>query len=119
MPVPVALPRISWGSPAAPRRALLVHGLGSNGALMWRYGVALADAGWRADAVDLRGHGTAPRALEYTIDAYAADLAATPPGSGGSWDLVVAHSLGGAAATLTAAADPAWTHRLVLIDPAI
>ena len=27
-------------------------------ALMWRFGVALADAGWHADAVDLRGHGT-------------------------------------------------------------
>ena len=119
MPVPVALPRISWGSPAAPRRALLVHGLGSNAALMWRYGVALADAGWRADAVDLRGHGTAPRALDYTLDAYGADVAATLPDVGGSWDLVVAHSLGGAASTITAAADPGWTHRLVLIDPAI
>ena len=33
---PVLLPRLSWGSSGAPRRALLVHGLGSNGALMWR-----------------------------------------------------------------------------------
>jgi pimeloyl-ACP methyl ester carboxylesterase len=119
MSVPVALPRVSWGSPAAPRRALLVHGLGSNGALMWRYGVALAEAGWRADAVDLRGHGTAPRTLDYTIDAYAADLAATLPTKGGAWDLVVAHSLGAAASTVTAAADAGWTHRLVLVDPAI
>jgi pimeloyl-ACP methyl ester carboxylesterase len=119
MPASVTLPRLSWGDPAAARRALLVHGLGSNGALMWRYGVALADAGWRADAVDLRGHGTAPRTLDYTIPAYAADLRATRPDDGGSWDLVIGHSLGGAASVLTAAGDPAWTRRLVLVDPAI
>jgi pimeloyl-ACP methyl ester carboxylesterase len=119
MTAPVTLPRLSWGDPAARRRALLVHGLGSNGALMWRYGVALADAGWRADAVDLRGHGLAPRALDYRIEAYAADLAATRTPDGAPWDLVVAHSLGGAAAAVASAADPRWATRLVLIDPAI
>lgn len=86
---------------------------------MWRYGVALADSGWRADAVDLRGHGTAPRTLDYTLEAYGADLAATRPAGGAPWDLVIGHSLGGAAATLAAAADATWTRRLVLIDPAI
>lgn len=122
MSVPVTLPRLSWGVPDAALgapRALLVHGLGSNGALMWRYGVALADAGWRADAVDLRGHGTAPRALDYTLAAYAADLTVAGPAGGGPWDLVVGHSLGGAASVLAAAAAPSWTRRLVLIDPAI
>lgn len=119
MPTPVTLPRLSWGEPAAARRALLIHGLGSNGALMWRYGVALADAGWRADAVDLRGHGSAPRALDYTIAAYAADVARTGAYDDAPWDLVVGHSLGGAAATLASADAPAWTRRLVLIDPGI
>jgi pimeloyl-ACP methyl ester carboxylesterase len=119
MPAPVTLPRLSWGAPDSDRRALLVHGLGSNAPLMWRYGVALADAGWRADAVDLRGHGTAPRALDYTLAAYGADLAVAHPDDGGSWDLVVGHSLGGAASALAAASDPAWTRRLILIDPAI
>ena len=119
LPAPLSLPRLSWGDPSAERRALLVHGLGSNGALMWRYAVALADVGWHADAVDLRGHGLAPRALDYSIDAYAADLRATRPRHRPGWDLVVAHSLGGAAATVVAASDPGWTRRLVLIDPAI
>ncbi len=119
MPAPLTLPRLSWGDASSDRRALLVHGLGSNGALMWRFGLALADAGWHADAVDLRGHGVAPRALDYSIDAYAADLRATRPRDGMGWDLVVAHSLGGAAATVVAAAAPGWTRRLVLIDPAI
>ncbi|MFT4134941.1 alpha/beta fold hydrolase [Microbacterium sp.] len=119
MPIPVTLPRRAWGDPASPRHALLVHGLGSNGALMWRFGVALADAGWHAVAVDLRGHGTAPRALDYTIAAYAADIAATRPAPPAAWDLVIGHSLGGAAATVAAADDSAWAHRLVLIDPGI
>lgn len=119
MSSPVTLPRLSWGSSAALRRALLVHGLGSNGALMWRYGVALADAGWRADAVDLRGHGTAPRALDYTLGAYATDVAATTPEGAEPWDLVVGHSLGGAASVLAVAENPSWTRRLILIDPAV
>jgi pimeloyl-ACP methyl ester carboxylesterase len=119
MPSPVTLPRLSWGSPAAERQALLIHGLGSNGALMWRYGIALADAGWRADAVDLRGHGTAPRALDYTLAAYGADVGAVRPDDGGGWDLVIGHSLGGAASVLAAAEDASWTRRLVLVDPAI
>lgn len=119
MPAPVVLPRYAWGSPSATRRALLVHGLGSNGPLMWLYGTALADAGWHATAVDLRGHGTAPRALDYSIPAYAADVTATTPDHGGAWDLVIGHSLGGAAATVAAAAAPDWTRQLILIDPGI
>ncbi len=119
MITPVTLPRLTWGNPRATRRALLVHGLGSNGALMWRFGVALAEAGWNATAVDLRGHGTAPRALDYTLPAYAADVAIAHPDNGEPWDLVVGHSLGGAAVTLAAADNPAWTRRLVLIDPGL
>ncbi|MGW8481665.1 alpha/beta fold hydrolase [Microbacterium sp. NPDC055903] len=115
----LTLPRLSWGSPDSAKNALLVHGLGSSGALMWRLGDALADAGWHAVAVDLRGHGDAPRALDYTVGAYAEDVRATLPASGGSWDAVIGHSLGGAAGTVAAASAPSWTNRLVLIDPAI
>ncbi|HCS62498.1 MAG TPA: alpha/beta hydrolase [Microbacterium sp.] len=119
MPAPLTLPQLHWGAIDAPQHALLVHGLGSSAALMWQTGDALATAGWQATAIDLRGHGDAPRALEYTVAAYAADIAATHPPQGGSWDAVIAHSLGGAASTVAAASDPAWTKFLVLIDPAI
>lgn len=119
MPAPLTLPRISWGSPSASQRALLVHGLGSSGALMWRLGDALADAGWHATAVDLRGHGDAPRSLDYSVAAYGVDLAVTLPEGGGAWDAVIGHSLGGAASTVAAASAAEWTRRLVLIDPAI
>ncbi|MFT4211006.1 MAG: alpha/beta hydrolase [Microbacterium sp.] len=118
MPTSLVLPRLEWGSATASRHALLVHGLGSNGALMWRYGTALADDGWHAVAVDLRGHGTAPRALDYSIPAYAADVAAVRAATG-AWDLVLGHSLGGAATAVAASDDPDWTRRLVLIDPAL
>lgn len=119
MPAPLTLPRLSWGDPSSDRRILLVHGLGSSGALMWRLGDALAAAGWHATAVDLRGHGDAPRSLDYSLAAYGADLAATLPERGGPWDAVVGHSLGGAAGTVAAASAPDWTRRLVLLDPAI
>ncbi len=119
MTTPVDLPRQGWGDPSSPRRALLVHGLGSTGALMWRFGVELSDHGWFAQAVDLRGHGSAPRTLDYTIGAYAADLAACHPRDEAPWDLVIGHSLGGTTAVVAAASAPDWTRRLVLIDPAI
>lgn len=86
---------------------------------MWRLGDALADAGWHATAVDLRGHGDAPRSLDYSVAAYGVDLAVTLPGGGGAWDAVIGHSLGGAASTVAAASAAEWTRRLVLIDPAI
>lgn len=86
---------------------------------MWRIGDALADAGWHATAVDLRGHGDAPRSLDYSVTAYGVDLAATLPDDGGPWDAVIGHSLGGASSTVAAASAPGWTRRLVLIDPAI
>lgn len=135
MPAPLTLPRLCWGDPASDRRVLLVHGLGSSGALMWRLGDALADDGWHATAIDLRGHGDAPRALDYSVHAYGADLIATLPDSGSdsssgtgtrsgtrsarAWDAVIGHSLGGAAGVVAAASAPAWTSRLVLLDPAI
>lgn len=119
MRTPVQLPHLSWGHVDSPRTALLVHGLGSSGALMWRLGDALANAGWHAVAIDLRGHGDAPRTLDYTVGAYAADLVPIRPAHGGAWDAVIGHSLGGAASTVAAASAPSWTDRLILIDPAL
>ncbi|MGW9628554.1 alpha/beta fold hydrolase [Microbacterium sp. NPDC055521] len=117
MPAPLTLPRLVWGD--GPRRALLVHGLGSSAALMWRIGTALADAGWQATAVDLRGHGGAPRALDYSVAAYGADVAAVRPDDGDEWDAVIGHSLGAASTVIAATTASGWARRLVLIDPAI
>jgi pimeloyl-ACP methyl ester carboxylesterase len=108
----VQLPETTWGDPAAQRRALLVHGLTSSGATWWRVGEALADAGWRVTAVDLRGNGDAPVTESYTFADYAGDL----PGTG--WDVVIGHSLGGAVATLAGLRE-GFARRVVLLDPAL
>jgi pimeloyl-ACP methyl ester carboxylesterase len=92
--------------------ALLVHGLSSGPGGWWRVREWLESAGWSTATVTLRGHGGSPPAGNYSVTSYAADLAA-----GGPWDLVIAHSLGGAAATIVAADDPGWTERLILLDP--
>jgi len=119
----VTLPRLDWGDPGSPQRALLVHGLGSSGQTTWQLSEGLAEAGWFATAVDLRGHGGAPRASRYRIDDFAGDLLATTPAEGGTWDLVVGHSIGAAAAvqaaSMAASTATEWTRRLVLLDPAL
>jgi pimeloyl-ACP methyl ester carboxylesterase len=116
---PVTLPRLSWGDPSASHHALLVHGLGSSAHTMWRLGEAFADKGWFATAIDLRGHGNAPRTTRYRISDYAGDLQATHPVRPGGWDVVVGHSIGAAAATIAASTHPDWTTRLILLDPAL
>jgi pimeloyl-ACP methyl ester carboxylesterase len=93
-------------------RVLLIHGLSSSPAALWRVRGWLEAAGWTTEAVALRGHGGQRPAPDYSLTSYASDLAATGP-----WDAVVAHSLGASAATLVAAADPGWTSRLVLLEP--
>lgn len=115
----VTLPRWHWGDADSPRRALLVHGLGSSAHTTWRLSEGLADAGWSATAVDLRGHGDAPRTSRYRIEDIAGDLLDTRPEGGGAWDLVVGHSIGAAAAAQAAGTDAGWAERLVLLDPAL
>jgi pimeloyl-ACP methyl ester carboxylesterase len=91
--------------------ALLVHGLNSDSESWWRVAAALEADGWNVATVDLRGHGYGARAESYALTDYARDL-------DDGWDLVVGHSLGGAASVL-AAQRPHFTKRLVLIDPVL
>ena len=93
------------------RNALLVHGLSSDSESWWRVTAALEDDGWDVATVDLRGHGFGARAESYALTDYARDL-------DDGWDLVVGHSLGGAASVL-AAQRPGFTKLLVLLDPVL
>lgn len=113
----VTLPQLAWGSPDSPRRALLVHGLGSDAQTMWRIGEFLADNGWHAIAVDQRGHGRAPRTSTYRIDDFARDLLAVPRDR--PWDAVIGHSIAGASLVAALDIDPTFIRTLVLIDPAL
>lgn len=113
----VTLPHLAWGNPAADRRALLVHGLGSDAHTMWRIGEHLADTGWYAIAVDLRGHGRAPRTSSYRISEFADDILAIPTDT--PWDALIGHSIAGPILMTALDRNPELAPQLVLIDPAL
>ena len=117
--VALTLPRIHWGKPSASKTALMVHGLGSSAHTCWQVMEALAEHGWSATAVDLRGHGTAPRASSYRIADFAEDLLSTLPAGSPSWDVVIGHSIGAASAVVASSLHSDWATKLVLIDPAL
>lgn len=110
---PVVLhPRI-W-NPGGRRRALLLHGLASDGATTFRLAEHLATRGFRVNAPDLRGHGMSPPAADYGFAAYVADVAAIADGL----DLLVGHSWGGAVAAAIAGREAA-PGAVVLLDPVL
>lgn len=122
-----------WGT--GDRIALLVHGIMSDSRTWREVGPALADRGYRAVAVDLRGHGASAWADEYPTEAYGTDIvetlaaiSATGGGeiggsseasstAGAEVELAIGHSLGGLALLLAVEAGlrPA---RAVYVDPA-
>lgn len=96
--------------------ALLVHGLSSDSGSWWWLRDELEQRGFEVTTPDLRGHGAAPRPGRYAVSDYASDLPSAPGGA--AWDLVVGHSLGGAASVL-ASLRPGFTRALVLLDPVL
>ncbi len=109
----------SFGDPDAPA-VVLLHG-GGQTRHAWRgTGAALGRAGWRAIAVDMRGHGDSDWSpdADYRLDAFASDvrdIAATfdaPP-------VLVGASLGGMSSLLAISEEPrAAAAALVLVDVA-
>jgi pimeloyl-ACP methyl ester carboxylesterase len=110
---PVRLQTHVW-NPLGDRRALLLHGLGGDGATWWRLASQLAEHGYLVVAPDLRGHGRSPAAVGHHIATLAEDVAVL----GDGWDLVVGHSLGGAIAA-TLLARPMDVAAAVLVDPVL
>ena len=118
--VALTLPRLHWGDARSEKKALMVHGLGSSAQTCWQVMEALAQTGWSATAIDLRGHGLAPRASNYRIADFAEDLLGVRPDSPHSgWDVVLGHSIGAASAVVASIIEPAWADKLVLLDPAL
>jgi pimeloyl-ACP methyl ester carboxylesterase len=98
--------------------AVLVHGVTGWHRTWWRVGPALAERGWRAVAVDQRGHGRSPRIQGFTtIGELAADLAAAIERIGAPVDALIGHSLGAAVSAELAFLRPTLVRRLVLEDP--
>lgn len=108
------------GDPADPP-AILLHGGGQTRHSWGTTLGALADKGWRAYAVDLRGHGDSEWAADgdYTLDAFAGDVLAITRQLGAPPALVGA-SLGGIAslAAIGEHTDEKVARALVLVDVA-
>lgn len=112
MSAPVRLQTSVW-NPIGDRRALLIHGLSSDGGSWWRIASELADEGWMVAAPDLRSHGRSPSAVDHRVVTMAGDVAQL----GSGWDLLVGHSLGGSIAAVLAA--DAHVPAVLLIDPVL
>jgi len=108
------------GNPSDPP-AILLHGGGQTRHSWGTTLGALAGKGWRAYAIDLRGHGDSEWAADgdYTLDAFAGDLLAVTRELGGAPALVGA-SLGGVAslAAIGEHTDENVARALVLVDVA-
>src|SRR5436190_1596946 len=96
---------LTWPVRGTPRgTVVLLHGLMARAATWWRIGPALAERGWHTSAVDLPGHGSAPRLPgAVDLDGFAAALAERLPDR---VDLLVGHSLGAVTALVRAAPVP-------------
>ena len=110
----------SWGEEGHPL-AVLVHGVTSSSRTWWRLGPWFAEHGWRAVAVDLRGHGESPRMSGgESLANLAADLHETVApllGPGERINVLLGHSLGALTALEFGTERPGLVRRLVLEDP--
>jgi pimeloyl-ACP methyl ester carboxylesterase len=99
-----------WGT--GDRVAVLIHGITSDSTGWRRLGPDLAARGYRALAVDLRGHGLSERGA-YSPEAWADDVLDSVPARP---ELALGHSLGGI--VLAQAVDRLHPARAVYEDPA-
>lgn len=93
----------------------------SSSGTWWRVGPWFGERGWRAVAIDLRGHGESPRMSggESVAD-LAGDVYETVAGNlspGERIDVLLGHSLGALTALVLATEHPGLMRRLVLEDP--
>lgn len=107
---------IEWEPRGAVRgRVVLLHGVMSAAATWWRVGPALAAYGWRVLAMDLPGHGDAPRLGQpATLGALAEGVSERLREPA---DLLAGHSLGAIVALALLARRPQLAGALVLEDP--
>lgn len=107
----------SWGDPALPP-LLAVHGWLDNAGSFSALAPLLAER-FHVVAIDLPGHGRSahrPPGGWYHYVEYLADLQATAAALGWSRYSLLGHSLGGATASIFAAAQPEAIDRLLLIE---
>jgi pimeloyl-ACP methyl ester carboxylesterase len=97
---------------------VLVHGVTASTRTWWRVGPWFAENGWRAVAVDLRGHGASPGMQgDERLDDLAADLHETVFEETGAVDVLLGHSLGALVALKLCESHSEPVRRLVLEEP--
>jgi alpha-beta hydrolase superfamily lysophospholipase len=105
----------SWGN--GPRDVLIVHGLAEHAERYEHVGATLAEAGWTATLVELRGHGHSGGRRGHVMrwGEYVEDVKAASAGLRAGWSLF-AHSMGGLVAleSVRAGVSP---RRLALSNP--
>jgi pimeloyl-ACP methyl ester carboxylesterase len=106
-----------WGDDAA-WPVLLMHGGGQTRHAWGNTAAVLAEHGWRAASLDLRGHGDSEWALngDYSFTAYSADAIAVADALGRP-PVIVGASLGGVAAIIAeGGSDRTVSSGLVIVD---
>lgn len=112
--------RADVSGPTTGRPVVLLHGGGQTRHSWGSTGRLLAERGWRAYAVDMRGHGESdwPADGDYRLDAFAADVRAVGAGLAAP-PVLVGASLGGMASLAAVAEAPGpLAAGLVLVDVA-
>lgn len=110
---------IERGDPSAPP-VLLIHGWGCSAYVFRENMPALARAGYRAIAIDLKGHGLSEKPQdkrEYTIDALIDHLEEVLDALALVRPVVAGHSLGGSLVYHFAARHPERVRALALLSP--
>jgi 3-oxoadipate enol-lactonase len=116
----LAVARCAPASPSGdPARLLLVHGFTGAKEDFSDWLEPLADLGWDAAAVDLRGHGASAKPSgvdDYRLDVMAADVVDVADALG--WDrfALLGHSMGGMVAQIVATTLPERLTGLVLMN---
>lgn len=110
--------RIAVTSVGSGPLVLCVPGMGESRESFRHLLPGLAREGYRAAAMDLRGHGDSSADFAaYDDPAAASDILAVVESLGGEDTTVVGNSMGAAAAVLAAGSSPGSVDRLVLIGP--
>lgn len=95
---------------------LFVHGAGG-GAWQWEAAAKLLSDGYRVAALDLSGHGKAPkRTEEHTLETYVGDVLEAIRELGGGPVALCGHSMGGAVAMRTCFDHPEAVGALILAN---
>lgn len=111
---------LDWGGEGPP--AMLLHGITSSAATLWRVAPAMAALGLRPVALDMPGHGESDVSPAHDIDTIAGLVGGAIEALGLREVTLLGHSWGGATAlALASGAHPAREAlaRVVLVDPSL